>query len=496
MTRLHYYNYKLAISSILCLLSFVQLKAQEEKQAKDWKSHIRNLPSRTRYFNKEKGQNIIKVETSEITQNEALSPSPLVRFLLSENNQTKGASSLLSTSLSLPLRFQNISIKELSQSKQILCVDTCFKLNYLPKKEEHKPISEATEKVLQKWEIENALYNTTINYLQTKYINRFTFTKLEEDNKQTRFRLEQEKQSLPQLASKKVQNDGMQDIIQTLQITKFEKRHWIPSFESSIQLSQNYVSENWHKGGQSNLNLHTRTYFKLEYRSDNGKIIWNNEIEDKLGLYSDQNQVNGNGYRISSDLLRLRSNYGLKAMGRWYYTIDGELKTQLFNTYQNKENKQILQSAFLAPLHFNAGLGMKYSYAKAGKVYGSKFSFSTNIAPLSFTYKKSFRDDIELSRHGFSPDKMSDYSIGSTIKAQIDWQFNMDISWTSRLYFNTSYSHIETEWENTLNMKIGRYFSTRLNLHLRYDDSVPPQNNWQRYLQINELLSFGFNYRL
>ena len=45
-------------------------------------------------------------------------------------------------------------------------------------------------------------------------------------------------------------------------------------------------------------------------------------------------------------------------------------------------------------------------------------------------------------------------------------------------------------------MALTRYFSTRFNLNLRYDDAVRPYPGWHRYLQYNELLSFGFNYRL
>ncbi len=486
------YN-QLIIILFLCFCSSAQVKAQETNKDKHWKSYVQKLPSRAKYFYKHQ----VNLELpSQIEQDTVLNSSPLVRYLLSEDYQGKGASNLLSTSLILPLNYQSISVKSLREAQEMLRIDTCFRAFSLIKSKEDSFIAKSVENIVQKWEIEYALYNIITNHLQTKYINQYAFTNLNSNKQQRGFSLEQEKPFVPKIKEAKVQNDDMKNIIQTLQLKTFEKKHWLPSFESSVQFSQNYVSENWHKGGESNLNLHTRTYFKLEYRSDNGKTIWNNEIEDKLGLYSAQNNKSEQAYRISSDLLRLRSNFGLKAMGRWYYTLDGEFKTQLFNTYRDKNNTQVLQSAFLAPFHFNMGLGMKFAYGKTGKIYGSKFSFSTNIAPLSFTYKKTFRDDIELSRHGFNLDKMSDYSLGSTIKMQFNWHFNMDISWFSRLYFNTSYSHVETEWENTLNMKIGRYFSTRINLHLRYDDSVPPQENWQRYLQINELLSFGFNYRL
>ncbi len=45
---------------------------------------------------------------------------------------------------------------------------------------------------------------------------------------------------------------------QDLNLSVLQQRHWIPALESSIQFSQNHVSDNWYKGGASNLNLFMR----------------------------------------------------------------------------------------------------------------------------------------------------------------------------------------------------------------------------------------------
>ena len=60
-------------------------------------------------------------------------------------------------------------------------------------------------------------------------------------------------------------------------------------------------------------------------------------------------------------------------------------------------------------------------------------------------------------------------------------------------YF-TSYHKVEGELENTLNMALTNAFSTRLFVHLRFDDSVPADPKF-KYLQVTELLSFGLNYK-
>ena len=253
-------------------------------------------------------------------------------------------------------------------------------------------------------------------------------------------------------------------------LSVLQQRHWIPALESSIQFSQNHVSDNWYKGGASNLNLFMRTYFGLRYVTE--RVQWTNEIESKLNVYNAEKDRN-----------------------KMYYTIDAELRTQLLHSYL--ENMRSLQSDFLAPYTINVGLGMKYDYSmKSTRVYGRSFDLSINVAPLSYTFRATKDSHIDLGRHGLSPDKLWYQRIGSTIRANWQWRVNMNLTWTSRFYFNTSYQQVEAEWENTLDMALTRFFSTRLNLNLRYDDAVRPAPGWNKHLQYNELLSFGFNYRL
>ena len=86
--------------------------------------------------------------------------------------------------------------------------------------------------------------------------------------------------------------------------------------------------------------------------------------------------------------------------------------------------------------------------------------------------------------------------IGSTVRADLTFNFNRHVSWQSRLYFFTTYGkHTIGEFENTLVMAISRFFSTRIYVHVRYDDGVTKTADNDTYFQLNELLSFGFNYK-
>lgn len=276
-----------------------------------------------------------------------------------------------------------------------------------------------------------------------------------------------------------------------------ERRYWTSHFESAIQFAQNYISPNWHKGGISALNLSNREYFVYNYKKD--KIQFTNELEIKTNVFTAPKDTL-HDYKIGDDVFRIHSNIGYKAFNKWFYTFDFTFQTQLFNNYQ--ENKDIKQAAFLAPFSINLGLGMKYDLDRKFQKRHKKLTMSVNLAPISYTFMYSvLKNKIDLSRHGFKKDEETgEYSnklsqFGSTINATLTFQFNRNVSWYSRFYYFTSYDRMLGEFENRLTMAISRFFSTNISLNLRYDDAVAKNEDFDSYLQINELLSFGFNYK-
>jgi hypothetical protein len=278
-----------------------------------------------------------------------------------------------------------------------------------------------------------------------------------------------------------------------------ERLYWRSAFESSVHFSQNYFSPNWHQGGVSNLNLLTRNYLKYDYQKD--KVQLTNEMEIKVSTYTAPKDTL-RAYKIAEDLFRIRSNLGIKAFNRWYYSFNAEFRTQLFSNFQENSDKRM--AALLSPFSVNLGLGMKYDLSKAFKQKYKNLTLSLNLDPLSYTYMYSMRKDpsqIDLGRHGFQRDEETGEfknrlsRFGSSFRANLTFNFNKNVSWTSRVYYFTSYDRVTGEFENRLNMAISRFFSTSIYLYLRYDDGVTKKEDFDSYFQINELLSFGFNYK-
>lgn len=274
-----------------------------------------------------------------------------------------------------------------------------------------------------------------------------------------------------------------------------ERKYWKSHFESSIQFAQNYVSPNWHKGGNSSLNLNNREYVKYDYNKD--RVQFTNELEIKNTLYTAPNDTL-RSFKVSDDVFRLHSNFGYRAFSKWYYTIDMEFKTQLLSSYA--ENSNVRQAGFLSPYSVNVGVGMKYDLNKKFKQKNKSLTFSANIAPLAYTFRQTIDDEINLSKHFKKKEGADEYPtmenlFGSTINATLNFQINKNVSWYSRFYYNTNYKRIEGEWENRFSFAWSRFFSTNITLNMRYDDGVARSDDFDSLLQLNELLSFGFNYK-
>jgi hypothetical protein len=275
---------------------------------------------------------------------------------------------------------------------------------------------------------------------------------------------------------------------------KPKKMYWIKNGSSLIQFSQSYISDNWYKGGVGNLNLLSVQNYTANYKK--GRAQFNNFIEWKLSFYTNPNDT-VRPFRIGDDLLRYYGDFGIRAFNnKWYYSFNMEVKTQLFNSY--KENSTEIISAFLSPLIVNMGiLGMKYQTEKLfpGNKY-KKVNLSTDISLLSVRYTYEGDSEIDESRFGIEKGDKYLLDLGSTLNAKLIVNFNRQITFTSRFYLFTNYKKVIVESENELNMSLSRYFSTRLYFYPRFDNSPGlKEDDKYGYLQINQVLSFGFNFK-
>ncbi|MDR1098429.1 MAG: DUF3078 domain-containing protein [Tannerella sp.] len=280
-------------------------------------------------------------------------------------------------------------------------------------------------------------------------------------------------------------------------IVKFipDRRYWKSSFSADIKFSQNKSSANWFKGEIDNINIFTSTTTTYNYARD--KISLTNTLSTIFTINNAPNDTLRD-YTIGSDELRYRGVFGLKAIRNWNYSSTAEFITSMGNKYiANTKNKN---SAFLAPFTINLGIGMTYNAKPKFKKPNRSVDLSLTLDPLSFKYMYSTNKEINLP--AYFPDRNEDgtykhvfRSFGSTVLMTNNTRFSKSVTLTSRLYYFTSYERIIGEFENTLDIALSKYFSTKLYLYLRYDDGVAKAPDSDTYLQVNEMFSFGFSYR-
>lgn len=258
---------------------------------------------------------------------------------------------------------------------------------------------------------------------------------------------------------------------------------WTFKGRFSLQFTQNYVSDNWYKGGESNNSLLAETILEANY-NNRTKVTFDNKLEMKLGFQTSHND-DEHKFKTNSDLIRLTNNLGLRAVKHWYYTVMLQSWTQFYKGY--RANDKRVYSDFMSPFESVLSLGMKYQMETKNK----KFNVNATISPLALRLKYVDRKSLVTS-FGLNEGHHAKWSYGSTVTVNYNWSIVRNVNWSGRIYYFTDYSKSQIEWENTFNCSINKYLSAKLFLYPRFDDSVNRKEG-QSYFQFNELLSLGLS---
>lgn len=261
---------------------------------------------------------------------------------------------------------------------------------------------------------------------------------------------------------------------------------WTFSGDYYLQFLQNYVTENWYKGGSNNYSMLGTVTLQYNYNNKQ-KVKWNNKLEMRLGFQNSESDT-VNNFKAVDDLIRLTSNFGLQAHKNWYYTAQVIANTQFAQGRKNNQRK--VYSDFMSPFNLNVSLGMDYTV----KTNNNKLRGNVHLAPLAYNLKYVDRLDLSTS-FGLEKDKHTLHDYGSQLLAELDWEPGAMFKWHTRLYAYTTYEKFQLECENTLTFKFNRYISANLFLYPRFDDSVKRKDE-DSYWQFKEYLSLGFSYSM
>lgn len=266
-----------------------------------------------------------------------------------------------------------------------------------------------------------------------------------------------------------------------LEITVHKPNFWTFKTNFSFQFLQNYVTDNWYKGGENYNSLLASLVTEANYNNKQ-KVTFNNRLEMKLGIQSSKND-DLHKFKTNTDQIRLTNQLGLRATKHWYYSFMLQSWTQFHRGY--KSNDQHVYSDFMSPFESLFSVGMDY------KLNVKRFSLNATMSPFACNFKYVDRIGLATS-FGVKEGKHSKFDYGSNITTNYSWDICKNVQWKGRIYFFTNYSKSQIEWENTFKLTINKFLSTTLFLYPRFDDGVTRAEG-DSYFQFKEYLTVGLD---
>lgn len=282
--------------------------------------------------------------------------------------------------------------------------------------------------------------------------------------------------------SDKVKVQEVEGVVEPIVAISRKPNFWTFGGKLKLQLMQNYISDNWYKGGSSSNSMIYNSTFWANYNNKQ-KVQWDNKLEMNLGFQTNKDDTY-HSFKTNTDLLRMTNKLGIRASGHWYYTVSLQSWTQFYRKYAN--NSDYIYSDFMSPFESILSLGMDYKQNK------QKYNLTIVLAPLSYDFIFVGRHDL-TGRYGVPGRHHSYEKIGSNITCNIDWKICKELTWTSRLFCFTNYKSVVAEWENTFSFQINKFLSSTLYLYPRFDDAYHSDKSHAK-IQFKEYLSMGLDW--
>ena len=295
--------------------------------------------------------------------------------------------------------------------------------------------------------------------------------------------LEEQSNEVPLIAvQRSLVKDAEEDQRDVMRAIRNMHTPWRKEATIIAQMTQNYVSPNWYQGGVSSFAVLSIMKGQIDYYGD--RFTWENTGEWRAGG-STAKEDTLRFVACTDDLFRLYSKANYKAVNKLYYSFSAEFETRFFKTY--KLNTMALKSGPFSPVRLNLALGIDYK-----PIDGMSISFS----PLAYKMIH-VADTVNMNKadYGIEAGKKTLNDVGSSIRFEYVWKPVREVALETKLYMYTNYKKVELDLEVNCDFIINRFFSARLMLHPRYDNTVILVGQEKAKMQFKELLSIGFAHK-
>lgn len=275
--------------------------------------------------------------------------------------------------------------------------------------------------------------------------------------------------------------DIQEDALDAARALRDMNSPWRRQANLSLQLTQNYATENWHQGAANAFAMLWAAKAFANYNK--GNLSWENNAEWRVGVST----VSGDTLRkmnTTDDIFQIYSKFGYQVHKHWYVSMFADFRTNFFPNFQKNSNH--MNTTFLTPIRYNMGLGIDYKPLKG---------LSVNISPVTYKLTYALNTDVEridVNELGIETGSNMLNEVGSSVRVEWKWRPLREIELETKFYFFTNYKKVETELEIDVDFYINKYMSAKLLLHPRYDGTVESTTDYKSRLQFKELISVGF----
>lgn len=272
----------------------------------------------------------------------------------------------------------------------------------------------------------------------------------------------------------------------TLAFAQTESPNWKNTGKASLLFNQATFS-NWVLGGDDNVALNFLADYTLNYKKD----IWTWDTTFLID-YGLAKTSGSEFYKKTSDRFELQSLLGKRFAKLWSYSLFMGFKTPFSNGYDyttNAKGNEIRtkKASFLSPAYLQLGLGL--SWKEHDNLWINISPLSPRFTFISNTFTKNLAEGETY--FGVEKGKSSRLEFGSSANAFWLAKLFENVTLEQRLGLFSNYlekaKNVDFDYQATMNMKVNKYLSANVIVHLIYDDDAV------KNLQVREVFGIGVN---
>ncbi len=249
-------------------------------------------------------------------------------------------------------------------------------------------------------------------------------------------------------------------------------------FNASLETSLQQF-ENWTGSGSNNFYALATMFFRHQYKKD--KLSFDYRVDATYGM----NFIDDAFFK-NKDEFKINAQLGWTMHRNWSYSASMNIRSQFSTGYKSRTEHEIV-SGFMAPGYFDIAGGFTYS---------NQGPFKVTLSPLSGNIVTVLDKRLsDAGSYGVPPGEKYLGKIGYSGEIYFDIAFGRrkGFRYRSNLYVFMPYVEIDNptiRWENTFEIKITKYISTKLYGQLYYQKEASTKLQYQYSFMIGLIYSF------